>query len=556
MRYSLVRGFALLLSFPVLASCSVGRAPTGPESQSNALVRLVLTPQRVTVGMGQVVEFTVLGMTASGDTADIAVTWSAMKGTVTDETDPRNKGKGKKKGHYKNDTVGPDTVIVTDTTGVADTTEVTVTDVAVASLEVRPTSAVIESGGTVQLAATVRDSAGNELPERPVLWSSDVPATITATSEGKNGTASITVTDAPSSGGVFPVPATIASDCSADVASDLESFIAQVPDSSIVTFTTDACYRAERFIKVEDRHGLTFDGNGATIKRTELSPPELSYPTPNPHLWFVGGSNLIIKNLKIRGTNTVNDVAWEGFGSYKADYEFEAAVRLNQSAQGDLAGVYIDGLDVDAVWGDGVQIQFVTDVTIVNSVLDRVGRQGLGVGDVEGLLVDNLTILHGRRGGIDLEPAASNWVITNVEVRNSDIMTWLLPFPSGGRGDVSNVWLHHNTLRPDRAPQIVVRPSDGTRRRNWIIEDNVSMSGIGSPQPVYRFDNVENVVMRRNYARVSLNQSGIAVGFYDSTTGTVECNHFEDAQTIVATDGTAVFTESNNSKTATPPTCS
>jgi hypothetical protein len=524
--------------------------------------------------MGQVVEFTVVGLTASGDTADLAISWSAAKGEVTDEADPRTKGKGRKKGHYRNDTPGTDTVIVTDTTGVSDTTEVTVTDVAVASVEVRPSSAVIQSGETVQLVATARDSAGNELPERQILWSSDVPdvapisenglvtgdsvggATITATSEGENGTASVTVTAAPS-GNTFPIPPTIASDCSLDVASDLEDFFSQVPDNSIITFTADACYRAERFIKLEDRHGLTFEGNGAIIKRTELSPPELSYPTPNPHLWFAGGSNLIIRNLKIRGTNSVADVPWEGFGSYKVDYEFEAAVRLNQSAQGDLAGVYIEGLDVDAVWGDGVQIQFVTDVTIVNSVLDRVGRQGLGVGDVDGLLVDNLTILHGRRGGIDLEPAASSWVVRDVEVRNSDIMTWLLPFPSAGRGDVSDIWLHHNTLRPDRAPQIHVGATDGTRRSNWTIEANVSTAtAIGSPVPAYRFQNVENVVMRGNYTRIAVTQSGIAVGFYDGTTGTVECNHFEDAQTIVATDGTAVFNESNNSTTATPPTCS
>ncbi len=270
----------------------------------------------------------------------------------------------------------------------------------------------------------------------------------------------------------------------------------------------------------------------------------------------MGGSDLIIRNLKIRGTNTVKDVGLEGFGSYLVDYEFEAAVRLERSTQGDLVGVYIDGLDVDAVWGDGVQIQFVTNVTIVNSVFDRVGRQGLGVGDVDGLLVDNLTILHGRRGGIDLEPAASSWVIRNVEVRNSDIMTWLLPFPSAGRGDVSDVWLHHNTLRPDRAPQIIVGAGDGTRRRNWTIEDNVSTPpDVGSTASVYAFRNVENVVVRRNYARIASNQSGIAVGFYGGTRGTVECNHFEDAQTIVATDGTAVFTESDNSTTATPPAC-
>jgi hypothetical protein len=185
----------------------------GPESlEDDPIARLVLTPERVTVGAGHRVQFTVVGLTASGDTAAIDVTWKAMKGTITDATEPRSRGQGKKKGHYRNGkTMGEDTVVVTDTSGVADTTEVTVTDVAVASVEVSPASAEIPQDGTVQLAATTRDSAGNELTDRQVLWSSNAPevatvsdqgrvtgqsggvATITATSEEQSGAASITV---------------------------------------------------------------------------------------------------------------------------------------------------------------------------------------------------------------------------------------------------------------------------------------------------------------------------------------------------------------------------
>jgi hypothetical protein len=43
-----------------------------------------------------------------------------------------------------------------------------------------------------------------------------------------------------SSDSVFPVPATIVSDCSADVARALEDFIAQVPDNATVRFPADA----------------------------------------------------------------------------------------------------------------------------------------------------------------------------------------------------------------------------------------------------------------------------------------------------------------------------
>ena len=89
----------------------------------------------------------------------------------------------------------------------------------VASVSVTPASLDVAVGRAAQLTATPRDAAGNPLPTRPVSWASsdaDVaevdatgmiggvaegPATITATSEGQSGSASVTVTAA---GAAFP----------------------------------------------------------------------------------------------------------------------------------------------------------------------------------------------------------------------------------------------------------------------------------------------------------------------------------------------------------------
>ncbi|MGH7339312.1 MAG: PKD domain-containing protein, partial [Candidatus Rokuibacteriota bacterium] len=90
----------------------------------------------------------------------------------------------------------------------------------VASVEVAPASATIVEGATVQLSATPRDGIGAPVAGCGVMWSSDDPpvstvtadglvsgvsngsgpadgsATITATTEGVTGTATITVSDA------------------------------------------------------------------------------------------------------------------------------------------------------------------------------------------------------------------------------------------------------------------------------------------------------------------------------------------------------------------------
>ncbi|MGH7526487.1 MAG: Ig-like domain-containing protein, partial [Gemmatimonadales bacterium] len=89
---------------------------------------------------------------------------------------------------------------------------VTANTVPVASVVVTPGLASVPVGGTVQLTATARDAAGQPLTGRTFTWVTDAPAiatvsaaglvtgvgagpaTITATSEGKSGTASVTVT--------------------------------------------------------------------------------------------------------------------------------------------------------------------------------------------------------------------------------------------------------------------------------------------------------------------------------------------------------------------------
>ena len=90
---------------------------------------------------------------------------------------------------------------------------VTVTPAPVATVTVTPNPATVARTRTVQLTATLRDAANNILTGRTVTWSSNPTsiaivnnngvvsgiavgtATITATSEGKSGTATVTVTN-------------------------------------------------------------------------------------------------------------------------------------------------------------------------------------------------------------------------------------------------------------------------------------------------------------------------------------------------------------------------
>lgn len=108
--------------------------------------------------------------------------------------------------------VGSATITATSE-GKTGASTITVTVAPVASVTVSPASGGVNIGATLQLSAVTKDSAGNVLTGRVVTWSSSASnlatvsaaglvsgvaagsVTITATSEGKSGTAALTVID-------------------------------------------------------------------------------------------------------------------------------------------------------------------------------------------------------------------------------------------------------------------------------------------------------------------------------------------------------------------------
>ena len=109
---------------------------------------------------------------------------------------------------------GPGTASITATAeGKNDVATITVTQAPVASVAVTPNPLSMSVGQTTTLTATTRDAAGNAVTGRPVTWSSNNTAvatvsssgvvtavaagtaTITATSEGKSGSAALTVSN-------------------------------------------------------------------------------------------------------------------------------------------------------------------------------------------------------------------------------------------------------------------------------------------------------------------------------------------------------------------------
>src|SRR5213079_104922 len=165
-----------------------------------------VTPATASVQAGQTVQLTATPKDANGaPLSGRTVTWSSSNPAVATVSNG-----GLVSG------VTPRSATITATSeGKSGTSSITVTNVPVATVDVTPPSASVQAGQTVQLTATPRDAGGNPLSGRTVTWSSSNTAgatvsnsglvsgvtqgsaTITATSEGKSGTSSISVTNVP-----------------------------------------------------------------------------------------------------------------------------------------------------------------------------------------------------------------------------------------------------------------------------------------------------------------------------------------------------------------------
>lgn len=167
------------------------------------IIRILLTPDGVTLFPGQTQQFIARGVRNSGDTVTASVTYAATGGAVSSS------------GLFTAGPVSGNFRVIATRRGVADTAVVTIVNAPVATVTVAPSAPSLAVGGTVQLTATTRDAAGNVLTGRSITWSSSAPAvatvsangvvsavatgsaTITATSEGQSGTADVTVSTVP-----------------------------------------------------------------------------------------------------------------------------------------------------------------------------------------------------------------------------------------------------------------------------------------------------------------------------------------------------------------------
>jgi hypothetical protein len=177
----------------------------GTDLPVPAVATVTVTPPSSTVAPDGTVQLQAVVQDADGATlADREITWSSSDNAVaTVSSDGLVTGVS-----------GGSATITATSEGKSGTAGVLV-QIPVASVIVNPNAATLTLSGTVSLTAVTLDATGNELIDREVSWSSSNPgvasvsetglvtgladgtSTISATAEGRTGTAVITVVGAP-----------------------------------------------------------------------------------------------------------------------------------------------------------------------------------------------------------------------------------------------------------------------------------------------------------------------------------------------------------------------
>lgn len=184
---------------------------------------VTVAPATVSVSLGATASLTAIAYDAGGNAlSGRAVAWtSSAPQTVTVDDS----------GVVTARAAGSATISATSE-GKSASATVTVVPIAVASVAVAPTSGTLTLGATISLTAITYDGNNNPLTGRSVVWASSAPqvaavstsgvvtaksagtATITATSEGKTGSAQITVNAPPPA----PVSSVVVTPASSQVA--------------------------------------------------------------------------------------------------------------------------------------------------------------------------------------------------------------------------------------------------------------------------------------------------------------------------------------------------
>jgi hypothetical protein len=280
------------------------------------------------------------------------------------------------------------------------------------------------------------------------------------------------------------VPATIASDCSADATAALLKWIVSIPDNSILSFAPAKCYRIDGTLELRNRIGLTFQGNGATFR--SFTPMVTGNVADDQRAMFrvIASSAISFENMAIVGSYTHG-------GTLDKSLQHAHAIDL-RGTSAVVANVTMSNVAGDCVYfGLGYDNVTKSSGSAHDSTCTSIGRNGISVTAGQGITVKRMTLDKVGYIAFDVEPnVGQGWGASTVLFDSNAIKSYYLyAFSVVENAPINDITFTNNRVIGQGLRAAISNPSNRSFR-----PQNVALIGNSSDtrQPAAAF-NVDNV---------------------------------------------------------------
>ena len=332
------------------------------------------------------------------------------------------------------------------------------------------------------------------------------------------------------SGRTVKLPASIDATGSKDVSAALQQFVWDVPNGSTIKFKAGGRYKLGEAIRISDKRGLTFAGNGATLK---LVGPGL-----------VRGSALLVQNSRnttIRDLTIVGNHAAAGTKDALGDQQGQHGVGVHGSTN-----TLIENVDISRVAGDCFNIKTWFDqtdwsdgVTIRDSSCRLTGRMGAVMNGASDVLIEGNVFDDIGYAVFAFEPNMEYQGSEGIVIRDNTIGAYSLTDQFSpkllyacdalwidGPSTVRDVTLTRNTVAGNRSGKDGAMTGlhlkicgDRGNRVNFTITNNTASQAVNGPS--MQFTEVKGVTVTGNKQPLA---KGALATFPGSTGVTYEQN--------------------------------
>jgi hypothetical protein len=314
---------------------------------------------------------------------------------------------------------------------------------------------------------------------------------------------------APVTSGTVNVPSSIDATGSSDAGPALNSFIAGVPNGSVINFPANGVYRVSQGLYLRGRSSLVFQGNGSTLR--------------------LSGSGGTTASSGFKLDNANSDIAFHHFtiigNNPNTTTVFNPGTESQMGAAiYDGTRVELDDIDVSHTYGDGVFVAGKQSspyhssdrIWIHDSSFDYVGRMGLVLNAATNTIAERNYYSHVGMFVFDIESDYDYEVVDTVSFRNNSVGSYGMTatytnyfFACSGNQSVAvarNIYVTGNSIgagAPINSPNnnwqkggLATWVGRGNRLSNIVFTGNsTTKSGSG---PVLYFDGIDGLTITGN----------------------------------------------------------